>query len=62
MDKEQGLNQQPEIAETTEEIETKKQVWRDWAEQAKKEAPARRKLMEDAMTAFLRDYPEYTPD
>lgn len=62
MDKEKRFDQEPEMVETTEEIEAKKQVWRDWAEQAKEESPARRKLMEDAMAAFLRDYPEYAPD
>lgn len=62
MDKEKRFDQEPEMVETTEEIEAKKQVWRDWAEQAKKESYARRKLMEDAMAVFLKDYPEYTPD
>lgn len=62
MDKEKRFDQEPEMVETTEEIEAKKQVLRDWAEQAKEESPARRKLMEDAMAAFLRDYPEYAPD
>ena len=49
------------LVETPEEIEAKKQFWREWGEQAKKESPARRKLMEDSMAAFLKSYPEYDP-
>lgn len=49
------------LVETPEEIEAKKQFWREWSEQAKKESPAKRKLMEDSMVAFLKSYPEYDP-
>lgn len=62
MDDEQMADQQQEIAETAEEIEAKKQVWRDWAEHAQKETPARRKFMENTMAAFLKAFPEYAPD
>lgn len=47
--------------ETPEEIEAKKQFWREWSEQAQKESPAKRKLMEASMAAFLKSYPEYDP-
>lgn len=62
MENKQADEQCADLQETPEEIEAKKQVWRSWAAQAKKEPPARRKFMEDAMTAYLQKYPEYTPE
>jgi len=62
MENKQAQEQTTDLQETPEEIEAKKQVWRSWAAQAKKEPPARRKFMEDAMTAYLQKYPEYTPE
>jgi len=48
--------------ETQEDLQTKKQFWKGWAEQAQKESPSRKKFMEDSMAAFLKLYPEETPD